>query len=92
MTAPYDSKASAAAHVGRALRLVEQAQHLLEEACRELSPVVGGALQWAALGKLTDKTHAHWYRLDGWLSKNRGKLDLDEGTKLAEEKRADSSP
>lgn len=85
----YDSRASAEAHVRRALELVEAAQHQLEEACRELSPVVGGVRQWSAVGALVDRVRSRWYALDSWLAKNRGRLDLDAGTAAAEAARAD---
>ncbi|MGC4117000.1 MAG: hypothetical protein QM765_21040 [Myxococcales bacterium] len=85
MIAPYDSKESAKLHVQRAMQKIEAAQNLLGEACRELSPIVGGIQQWRAVGKLADQAHARWYKVRDLLSRG---VDLDDMTKAAEAARS----
>lgn len=71
--------------VQRALALVEQAQHTLEAACQELSPVIGAALDWERVGKLAERVHNAWRKLA--YTKPRAGYDLDEFGRAALAKR-----
>jgi hypothetical protein len=66
----------AVARVERAMDLAEQAQVLLGAALAELSPIVGGMVEWRRLGKLYDELHAQWYRLERL--RENPKLELDD--------------
>lgn len=69
--------------VQRALELIERAQHDLEAACGELSPIAGGAAMWRRTGALATKAHALWERL-AYGSRGRWRLDseTEEGSVL----------
>jgi transposase InsO family protein len=57
------------------MALAERAQRLLGEALAELSPIVGGMVEWKRLGKLYEALHAQWYRLERLRANPRLKLD-----------------
>jgi hypothetical protein len=65
----------AVARVERAMELAERAQHLLGEALAELSPIIGGMVEWKRLSRLYDGLHAQWYRLERLRANT--KLELD---------------
>jgi hypothetical protein len=70
-----NTKAVARRRVLKAMDLVESAQHTLERAAQELSPIVGMQPRWAAVGKVAERAHAEWYRLKG--AADRGRFDMD---------------
>jgi hypothetical protein len=75
--------------VAKALRLIEDAQGLIGDACRVLSSLQYAAPQWRATSKLYDKVHAHWYRVRNTLelgpSARRVRLDpMSAATMLAQ--------
>lgn len=45
------------------LKLIEQAQNLLSDACQELSPLIGAIKQWEDCGKQYDAVHDLWRRV-----------------------------
>lgn len=49
--------------VARALRLIEDAQGQLNEACAVLSSLRYAAPEWKATSKMADRVKAHWYRV-----------------------------
>jgi hypothetical protein len=65
----------AAARVERAMDLAQRAQHLLGAALAELSPIIGGMVEWKRLGRLYDGLHAQWYRLERL--RTSPKIELD---------------
>jgi hypothetical protein len=65
----------AVARVERAMALAESAQRLLGEALAELSPIVGGMVEWERLSKLYEAVHGQWYRLERLRANPRIKLD-----------------
>jgi hypothetical protein len=73
---PAVVRAEAERRVARALELVERAQHTLERACEELSPVIGALPDWQRIGKLADRVHDAWRRLA--YEKPTGGYGLDE--------------
>lgn len=79
--APAVIQAEAQRKVRAALVSIEAAQRLLGKACEELSPIIGGAPAWGRVGKLYDKVHAEWHRVNALLDGR--KLDLDESGRNA---------
>lgn len=67
---------NAEAKVLAALEKIERAQHALESACADLSPIIGGMPDWKRVGKLADKTHAAWRKL-AYNSRSNWRLDSE---------------
>ena len=65
----------AVARVARAMELAEDAQRLLGDALAELSPIIGGMVEWERLSKLYEAVHGQWYRLERLRA--NPKLELD---------------
>jgi hypothetical protein len=63
-----------------ALKRVEAAQNELNEACSEISSILGLVREWEAIGKLADQVKAFWHRLNRVHPKS-GAWDLDETAK-----------
>lgn len=59
------SKAIAATRIRLALKMIEQAQNLLNEAASSVCPIVGLVKDHERIGKLADKVKAEWHRLNG---------------------------
>jgi len=47
-----------------ALKLVEEAQQLMLDACQQICPVNGGVREWTKLAMLYDRIHAAWYDVE----------------------------
>jgi hypothetical protein len=62
--------------VQRALELIERAQHDLEAACAELSPIVGGNAMWRRTGALATKAHDLWRKV-AYGNRSRWLLDSE---------------
>jgi hypothetical protein len=60
--------------VQRALELIERAQHDLEAAAAELSPIAGGTAMWHRTSALGIKAHALWRKLS-YGNRSRWRLD-----------------
>jgi hypothetical protein len=75
---PAVVRAEAERKVRAALDHLEAAQRELGRACEELSPIIGAVTPWGRAGKLYDRIHAEWHRLNIFLQKNRERLGLDE--------------
>jgi len=75
---PINTKEIAKEKAQKALRLIEQAQTLLGEACAELSSLSHGAKQWKAVGDHYDKTKELWHKIN--MSLPLEKIDLDPDT------------
>jgi hypothetical protein len=76
-----DTKVIANQKVDKALRLIEQAQFLLSQACGELSSICWADKQWSMVGRHYDETKALWHRVNGTVP--RSKIDLDSDAKRA---------
>lgn len=81
-----ESQKEAVVRIRSALARVERAQNELNEACSELSSVVGLVREWEALGKLSSRVQAFWHRLNGIEPKKP--WDLDEMAKQSLWRRA----
>lgn len=67
---------TADARIREALKRIEHAQAELYEACSDLSPIIGMAKQWEAVGKEADRVKALWHRVNGvFLSRERWEVD-----------------
>jgi ABC-type uncharacterized transport system fused permease/ATPase subunit len=86
----YDPKAAAMLHLQRALELVEQAQHTLEQACSEVSPLIGQVKQWQQLSALADRVKTIWYRLDAVRTSPTASLAVDDVSEPGERARWDA--
>lgn len=75
--------AAADAKVKAALDHIEAAQRLLDKACQELCPIIGGLRQHEAIGMLHRQVELRWHKLNDWARSHRGKLDLDESGRRA---------
>lgn len=62
--------------VQKALELIERAQHDLEAAAAELSPIDGGASMWRRTGALATKVHDLWRKL-AYGNRSRWRLDSE---------------
>lgn len=80
------SQQEALARYRSAMKRVERAQNELNEACSELSSVIGLVREWQALGKLADRVKAFWHRLNQL--QPRKPWDLDAMAKQALWRRA----
>jgi hypothetical protein len=69
--------ALAQARVRRAMILVEDAQRRLGMAMSELSTLQYGAPAHGRVGKLYDRVHAEWYRLQNLFGDDRILLDRE---------------
>jgi len=65
----------AVARVERAMELAESAQRLLGDALAELSPIIGGMVEWQRLSKLYEALHGQWYRLERLRANPKIELD-----------------
>lgn len=68
-------RAGAVAKVRRAMRHIENAQNELNAACSELSAITYGHPTQLACGKLRDRVHAFWYRVQNFSYGKRYSLD-----------------
>jgi len=70
---------AADARVRVALRSIEDAQRLLEQATQALSSVRGMGLEWRKVGSLHDQVKGSWYAVDRRVSRlvRTGRLTLD---------------
>lgn len=68
-------RAAGDARIKRAMAAIERAQNELAAACSELSALEGGIPVWRTCNKLTDRVHAHWYRVKDFRDRGRWKLD-----------------
>ncbi len=59
----------------QALKLIEQAQNNLNEACSMLCPIIGMIPEWRATGKCADRIKSHWYRVRNRASAKRIRVD-----------------
>ncbi|MGZ3772964.1 MAG: hypothetical protein ACXVCY_04260 [Pseudobdellovibrionaceae bacterium] len=66
----------------KALRLIEQAQNCLSQACGELSPLVLAAEQWKATSDQHDAVKNLWHKVNNSISWNQIDLDSDAKAKL----------
>lgn len=69
------AQAEAERRVREALDHIQNAQLELGRAAAALSSLQGGAGVWSATGKLYDRVHAHWYRVQTF--QQRGRFSLD---------------
>lgn len=76
------SKVIARAKFHKALALIERAQHLLSDACQELSPLTGAVDQWKLVGKHYDQVHQLWRDVAYSGARNIVDLDSDNKAKL----------
>ena len=60
-----------------ALKRIERAQVELDQACSDLSPVLGWATEWERGGKVSDTVKALWKRVHERFQKQRGSWTLD---------------
>lgn len=72
---PEQLRAIAQMRVLHALDRIQQAQSELLSACEQLSSLVGATTLHRATGKLYDRVHALWYRVDSFRNKGRYRLD-----------------
>jgi len=75
------SEAVAAARIREAMKLVEEAQRLLDRAGESISPVRGFSREWSRVTKVYDQVRSCWYRLEYRLQ--RGCFDLDDAAKAS---------
>lgn len=75
---PAAVRAEAERRVRAALAHIEAAQRELGAASEELSAIIGGLRPWERVGKLYDRVHAEWHRINVWLQKGPRQLGLDE--------------
>jgi hypothetical protein len=69
------ARAEAARRVQEALDRIQRAQAELERAAAALSNLEGGVVVWRLLGKLHDRVHAAWYRVEEFRKGGRFELD-----------------
>ncbi|MGZ3744428.1 MAG: hypothetical protein ACXVB1_00060 [Pseudobdellovibrionaceae bacterium] len=81
-----DSKKIAQQKVEKALKLIDQASHLLSLACGELSPIIYADKQWKMVGDHYDATKDLARQVSFTIQ--RSKIDLDSDTKNALLKKA----
>lgn len=61
----------------KALKLIEQAQNKLTEACQQLSPLIGACGQWEDCGRMQTEVHELWRRLAYDMARENVKMDYD---------------
>lgn len=74
-TDPCQRCIEAERRVRSALQLIQRAQAVVGEASSLISNIEGMAPQWSRLGKLYDRIHAEWYRVED--RRKRGRFTLD---------------
>lgn len=72
---PSAIQAEAERRVQAALVHIESAQHELERACQELSPIIGRLPDYNRTAKLAAKAHELWRRISYVRPRNRYGLD-----------------
>jgi hypothetical protein len=72
---PATVRAEAERRVRKALDHVQNAQAELDRACAELSNLERGVVVWRLIGKLYDRVHAAWYRVEEFRKQGRFTLD-----------------
>jgi hypothetical protein len=55
---------AATERIRAALKLIESAKNALNDACSNISPVVGLGPDWRRIGKLADDVHDVWHELN----------------------------
>lgn len=65
------------ARIAYALKVIEQAQNKLEEACRATSPIIGFAPECLIIGNMSRKVKDLWYKIDNNDRQKHSKLKLD---------------
>lgn len=83
---PYPNTPAAEAKVEEALRLIEQAQNILDRAAQQLCPIIGLVKEWQRVGTLSDKCKAEWHRLNELVGTK------PDGERLRNGLRLDSEP
>jgi hypothetical protein len=68
-------RAEAERRVRKALDHIQNAQAELGRACAELSNIERGVVVWRVVGKLYDRVHAAWYRVEEFRKQGRFTLD-----------------
>jgi hypothetical protein len=73
------SQKAADARVRVALRLIEEAQGLLDQACQALCSVSGMYMEWRKVGRVGDQAKASWYAVEKKAKRleHEGRLVLD---------------
>lgn len=61
-----------------ALKRIERAQTELNEACSDLSSVLGMVRNWERCGKVANSVKAFWHRLNGDFQARRGEWRTDK--------------
>jgi hypothetical protein len=72
---PEQLRAEAEARVRRALAHIQEAQNHLGHAQAELSGIERGVRAWRLVGRLYDRVHAAWYRVEAFRKAGRFTLD-----------------
>jgi hypothetical protein len=72
---PEITPAEAERRVQKALAHIQEAQAQLGRAAAELSNLEHGVVVWRMAGKLYDRVHAFWYRVEAFRKKGRFALD-----------------
>jgi hypothetical protein len=85
-------QAEAELRVRRALDHIQTAQQHLGRAAAELSNLEGGAIVWRAAGKLYDRIHSFWYRVEAFRQGGRFRLDSIAAEALAKRLAAGEAP
>lgn len=79
-------RAAAEARVRNALAHIQEAQNHLGAAREQLSALCGGIPVWKSAGKLYDRVHTFWYRVERF--RQRGRFKLDDSNIKALERQA----
>lgn len=80
------SEKEAARRIKSALARIERAQAELDQACSDISSVVGLVEEWEAIGKLSNRVKQFWHRLNNRATDEA--LDLDGDAKQSLQKKA----
>jgi hypothetical protein len=72
---PEQIRAAAEARVRHALAHIQEAQNHLHHAQAELSGIERGVTVWRLVGRLYDRVHAAWYRVEAFRKGGRFTLD-----------------
>jgi hypothetical protein len=72
---PAVVRTEAERRVRKALDHIQQAQLELGRASAELASLERGAVVWRLIGKLYDRVHAAWYRVEEFRKQGRFTLD-----------------
>jgi hypothetical protein len=59
----------------KALKLIEQAQNTLSDACQELCPLIGAVDQWEDCGRAYDHVHDLWRRIAYSVARDNVRMD-----------------